>query len=291
MAETLHGKANAKVNLGLMVRSRGADGFHSIFSVVQSISWSDELWLAASDDDDFRVEGMTPQEDNLAWLAVKAVREAVESSQPIALRLEKQVPIAAGLGGGSADAAAGLGMAARFFGFPQESLSDLAGELGADVPFCLTGGLAQIEGRGEQVTPQDPLAEDYALAIVVPPVELPTADVYAEWDRLNEPSGPVVPESALPPSLRRFQPLRNDLAPAAHSLAPLVSEWQDELMSLWDRPVMMTGSGPSLYGFFLDVDEAGAALESLPAGSRAYRVAGPVARGWEMSSGTLAGPN
>lgn len=291
MAEMLVSRANAKLNFSLMVRSRGADGYHPIFSVAQSVSWSDELSLAASDHDDLRVEGMAHEEDNLAWLAVTAVRRAAGLSRPIALRLEKQVPVAAGLGGGSADAAAGLATAGRFFGLAPESLTELAEELGADVTFCLTGGLAQIEGRGELVTPLDPLADDYAVAIVVPPVELATAEVYGEWDRLDDPTGPLVPGSALPPSLRRFEPLRNDLEPAAHSLAPVVSEWQDELMSLWNRPVMMTGSGPALFGFFLDRDEAEAALQALPAGCRAFRVVEPVARGWEMSDGTLAGPN
>ena len=291
MPEPLKGIANAKVNFGLVVKGRDESGYHPVISLVQSISWWDELSLAASDADEFQAEGMEATEDNLAWRAVNVVRAAAGGGRRITLLLGKHLPLAAGLGGGSADAAAGLGMAARFFGVADELLPALAADLGSDVPFCLSGGLALMEGRGEQLAPQDGPATDYALGIVVPPLELSTVDVYAEWDRLEGPEGEAVISSALPPSLRQFQPLRNDLAPAAISLAQEVSDWRGELMSTWDRPVMMTGSGPALYGFFLDVDEATAALEAAPTGSRAANVAEPVARGWEMSSGTLAGPN
>ena len=291
MPEPLNGIAYAKLNFGLIVGARDGDGYHPIISLVQSVSWADRLSLAASDTDDFQAVGIAAEEDNLAWRAVTAVRREAGASQPVSVRLEKQVAVAAGLGGGSADAAAGLGIAARFFGFPEGSLPDLAEGLGSDVPFCLSGGLAIVEGRGELITPQSGPATDYVVAIVVPPLELPTADVYAEWDRLGSPEGEAVSASAMPPSLRGFAPLRNDLQPAARSLQPMVSDWQDEVMSSWARPVLMTGSGPALFGFFLDAEEAAAALDAVPPGGRALQIAGPVARGWEMSSGTLAGPN
>lgn len=291
MPESIDAHANAKVNFGLIVGSRDQSGYHSIISLVQSISWSDELSLSASDADDFQVEGMEPDEHNLAWRAVEAVREDAGGGGPIKLLLKKRLPIAAGLGGGSADAAAGLGMAAEFFGIDDAILPTFAVQLGSDVAFCLQGGLALMEGRGERITPQNRPPPDYVLAIVVPPLELATADVYARWDELDGPEGVAVSAPALPPSLRSYDPLRNDLDAAAVSLTSAIGDWRGELMSAWGRPVLMTGSGPALYGFFLDVDEATAALDAAPSGSRAASVAEPVARGWEMSSGTLADPN
>lgn len=291
MADPLESFAYSKLNFVLTVNDRGADGYHPIKSVVQSISWADGLSLRDADSDSFEAEGMAADDENLAWRAVDAVRRAVGVSRPVSLILDKQVPIAAGMGGGSADAAAGLVMAAELFGLSETELPSLAEDLGSDVPFCLRGGLAMIEGRGEIVSPLGAPGEDYAVLVVVPPIELPTASVYDEWDRLGGPQGEAARPSGLPPSMRRFEPLRNDLEPAAYSLAPLVADWRDELASIWSRPVLMTGSGPALYGFFLDADEANDGLEAVPAGSRARQVAVPVARGWEMSGGTLAGPN
>ncbi len=291
MAESLASLAYSKVNLVLVVNDRGSDGFHELRSVVQSISWADRLVLSPADSDAFEAEGMAPNEENLAWRALSAVRRAAGGGRPVSLQLEKRIPIAAGMGGGSADAAATLAMAAELFGLDVAELPTLAEGLGSDVPFCLSGGLAMIEGRGEIVSPLGGLGDDYWLVVAVPPVELKTGAVYDEWDRLGGPEGEAAAVPGLPPSLRQFEPMRNDLQPAAHSLAPLVADWRDELKAIWSRPVLMTGSGPALYGFFLDEGEAQDGLAAVPAGSRSAQVARPVAHGWEMSSGTLAGPN
>ncbi|MBT8203217.1 MAG: 4-(cytidine 5'-diphospho)-2-C-methyl-D-erythritol kinase, partial [Acidimicrobiia bacterium] len=186
-----------------------------------------------------------------------------------------------------ADAAAVLALAAELLGVPAERLPDLALALGADVPFCLSGGLAILEGRGEQIT-ELPAATGYAVAVVVPPFELATPAVYRRWDELDGPEGVPFPTAALPPSLRSFEPLRNDLQPAADALAPELADWREDLARRWGRPVALTGSGPALFGYFLDEEEAAAAV----AGStgRAARAATPVSRGWSRVPGTLTDP-
>ncbi len=282
-------EAFAKVNLGLVVSSRGSDGYHPLISLAQSVSLADRLVLGFSDNDEFEVDGMDASDDNLAWRAAEAVRAEVGSSQPIVLRLDKNIPVAAGLGGGSADAAAGLAIAAGLFGLPADRLPELALGLGADVPFCLSGGLAVLEGRGERIS-RRPLVGTYAIAIVVPDLELSTPAVYGSWDELGEPEGDPVPTSHLPPALRDYSPLRNDLQPAAEALAPEVADWRVELSARWGRPVVMSGSGPALYGFFLDEAEAGDAISDRPAGARAVAVAVPVPRGWREVPVTLADP-
>jgi 4-diphosphocytidyl-2-C-methyl-D-erythritol kinase len=289
MAEQRAADAFAKVNLGLIVSRAGPDGYHPLVSLVQSVSWADRVALAASEEDAFTVAGMDESVDNLAWRAVEAVRAATDWRHPVALHLDKRIAVAAGLGGGSADAAAGLALAADLCGLPGGRLPELAISLGADVPFCLTGGLAVLEGRGERISPQ-PMAEGFALGIVVPAFELSTPAVYRQWDEVGEPVGDEFPASQLPPGMRGYQPLRNDLQPAAESLVPELADWRADLADRWSRPVAMSGSGPALFGFFVDEEEAGAALADAPGEVRVAAAVRPVPRGWREVPGTMAGP-
>ena len=248
--------AHAKVNLGLQVRAPDRSGLHPIRSLVQSIGWFDTVDVDLSDDDAFAFHGpddIPDDETNLAWRAVEAVRRAANTRRPIALRLAKEVPHAAGLGGGSADAAAALVGTARLL--RQAEPKEEAVALGADVSFCMVGGLAWMEGYGEVVTSMQP-GDDYYLGVVVPPIELPTPEVYRRWDRLGGPQGPAIGGRDLPGSLREHGPLRNDLTPAAVALCPELGDWISDLSSLWGQPVAMTGSGSGLFGFFSTADEA-----------------------------------
>ncbi len=260
--------AAAKVNLGLEVVGTDGDGYHRIRSLVHTIGWRDRLEVEAADEDRLVVDGPRIEGDNLVWDAVQAVRAATGDRRPFDIRLEKLIPIAAGLGGGSADAAAALVAACRIVGAPETLARRLAGGIGADVPYLLSGGFALMEGRGEQVAPL-PAVGGFAVAVVVPPFTLSTPAVYQRWDRLDGPSGRDIPSGSLPPALRPYGPLRNDLEPAAIDLEPMLTEWIGELEALWDRPVMMSGSGPSLFAYCLDADEAAAVAAEAPAEARA----------------------
>lgn len=279
--------AYAKVNLGLRVGGRREDGYHPLHGVFQSVDWADRLRLVVADVDGIRGPGDGPViagEDNLAWQAVRAVRTRAGVERPLRLELDKQIPVAAGLGGGSSDAAAALGLAGEVLGVERSVLVEIAPELGSDVPFCFVGGTALVGGRGEAVVPLEPL-RGFALVIVVPPIELATSQVFTRWDEMGEPSGPPIAAAALPPPLRAHAPLVNDLYPAAVGLAPAVDEWRRELATRWGRPVIMSGSGPSLYSFFVDVDEATSAIGAVPVGGRAVSACRPIPRGWELQSG------
>jgi 4-diphosphocytidyl-2-C-methyl-D-erythritol kinase len=279
--------ACAKLNLSLRVRRLRPDGFHDLHGLFQSISWHDRLTFEVANEDSITSGSGVPVPDgdsNSAMQAIAAVRSEAASAERIAVRLTKNLPTAAGLGGGSADAAAALATAARIFGVDFEAVAALAPVLGSDVPFCLMGGTALVSGRGELVETQD-FASGYAVAVVVPPVELSTPAVYREWDRLGAPAVRPLDGADVPPSLRSFAPLANDLHPAAVSLAPVIDEWREELMERWGRPVMMSGSGPSLFGFFVDIAEATDALDVVPAGARAAQSALPVPFGWVIADG------
>jgi 4-diphosphocytidyl-2-C-methyl-D-erythritol kinase len=191
--------------------------------------------------------------------------------------------MAAGLGGGSADAAAALVLAAAMFGVSDRDR--LAPGLGADVPFCLLGGTAWMEGHGERLTPLPPLA-GFWLAVAVPPFKVPTAAAYVRWDDLDGPGGPAAPGRDLPPELRPYEPLANDLVPAALSLVPGLGDWAADLRRLWGRAVLMSGSGPAHFAFFPTPSEAEAAAGAVAA-ARGARACRPVPQGWQVPSGTL----
>lgn len=257
----------AKVNLSLRVGRRDASGYHPLFSLVQTLSWVDDLTVEEADEDALVVEGAELPEggDNLVW----RVLDALGLRRP-ALRmvLVKRIAVAAGLGGGSSDAAGAVAACGRLIGASAEGIAAAAARTGADVPFFLTGGTAVMEGRGERISAR-PALSGFALAVVVPPFELATADVYRRWDELGEPSGPTTAGRSLPPSLRLEDPLVNDLAPAAVALVPALADWMRDLERTWRRPVIMSGSGPSLFGFFADEEEASAAAAEAPPGARA----------------------
>jgi 4-diphosphocytidyl-2-C-methyl-D-erythritol kinase len=271
-------RAHAKINLGLVV-SPPRQGVHPIDALNLSVSWADRLAVELADEDGQDIEGNVPTDHaNLAWRAVAAVRDG--TAPPLRLTLRKHIPTAAGLGGGSADAAAALVATSRLLGKSLDEVRPLAPSLGSDVPYCLEGGLAVVGGFGEQVS-RLPTPSGFAVAIAVPPFELSTAAVYRAWDDAGGPEGPPLAPSALPPDLRGYAPLRNDLFPAAIALRPELDEWRAELVTRWGRSVALTGSGPSLFGFFVDVDEAEAALRDVPTGLRATHAAVPRPRGWE----------
>jgi 4-diphosphocytidyl-2-C-methyl-D-erythritol kinase len=282
----MEAEAFAKVNLSLRVRARDASGLHPLHSLAQSIDWADRLALEGAETDSFVVTGLPVPDDgsNLARRALEAVRASAPRRGPVALALDKRIPVAAGLGGGSADAAAALVLASARFGLPALERAALAPALGADVPFCLTGGTARVEGYGERLTPLPPPA-GFWLAIVVPPFEVSTEAAYARWDALGGPEGPAVVGRDLPPSIRPYEPLANDLVPAARSLAPGLGDWAADLQRRWGRAVLMSGSGPTLFAFFPTASEAAEA--AAVAGARGARACAPVSQGWQVPSGTL----
>jgi len=276
---TLH--APAKLNLSLRISPPDATGMHPLRSLVQTIGRWDILTMAESDEDGLSVIGAdVPHDgDNLVWQAVHAIRRAGRNDRPIDMTLTKRIPAAAGLGGGSSDAAAALLAYADLVGFDPGALASLAAEVGADVPFLLEGGLRFIEGHGEQLSPKLPQADDYRVVVAVPDFELSTPAVYRQWDLLGGPIGQALPDRAVPPSLRDEEPLANDLYGAAVAIESRVGDWRSELTDRWGRPVAMSGSGPSLFGFFADRAEAEEALGVVPGEARGAFVAAPIEHG------------
>ena len=273
-------RAHAKVNLGLRVLSPDSDGIHPLRGLFQTIDWYDEITVEDAEDDSIEVPGGGAPEDetNLAWQAIAAARTVGHTDRPTRLVVSKRIPSPAGLGGGTTDAAAALHLAARRFTVSFDDVRRLTVDLGSDVPFAFVGGTAIVTGRGEFVTPRSD-ATGFALAVVVPPVVLDTSVVYRAWDDLGGPEGPAVDVGALPPVLREYVPLANDLYPAAVAVAPEVDEWRAELVHRWGVPVVMTGSGAALFAYFPTRTEAEDAAAAAPKEAVAARAAEPVPGG------------
>lgn len=282
--ESVEVEAAAKINLSLRVKAADGSGMHPLLSLVQSFDRFDRLRASPASDDELDVgdSELSPERDNLIWKAVDALRSESGNRRPLAFALVKEIPIAAGLAGGSADAAAALVATAALLGLARTAIMEVAIRVGADVPFCIQGGFSWMEGHGERLTLIREIPADYSVAVVVPPFELDTAAVYRRWDDAGEPSGKPVDGKHLPPSLRAFGPFVNDLYPAALDLRPELGDWQADLVDRWERPVMLSGSGPSLFAYFADREEAAEAARLGPAEARARFATSPVAYGTRL---------
>jgi 4-diphosphocytidyl-2-C-methyl-D-erythritol kinase len=252
----------AKLNLALLVESPRADGLHPLESLVQTVDWLDLLEVEESEEDSLVIEGADlDPEDNLVTRSLKAIRTR-GLVPPLDVRLDKQIPNGAGLGGGSSNAAATLLAATEMGRIARSAAEDMAPSIGADVPLFLIGGTMLMRGIGDQLESLQPLT-DFAVAVAVPQFELSTAEVYRRWDEMEGPLGETIPSRLLPPGLRDGIPIRNDLTPAAFDLVPTLADFMADLRLRWGGPVLMTGSGSGCFGFFPDPDEASDAARSV----------------------------
>lgn len=247
--------ARAKLNLALHVRARRADGYHEIETLFAFVTDGDELRVADADRASFTVTGpfaggLTGEGDNLVTRAVAAFEQVFGTSGPVAIELVKRLPVASGIGGGSADAAAMLRVLARRAGLNPEDprLIAVAAELGSDVPACLLGATAIGGGRGERLERISGLGGTPAL-LVNPGVAVSTAKVFAGWDGVDR--GPLGSGSLL--EVARAG--RNDLELPARRLAPVIDEVLGLLAAqpgvLLSR---MSGSGATCFALFDSVE-------------------------------------
>jgi 4-diphosphocytidyl-2-C-methyl-D-erythritol kinase len=246
---TLSGLAPAKVNRELRVGGRRPDGFHEILSRFVSIDLADRLTAEPADDLAFSCDdpAVPSGEDNLVLRAARLLAKRAGIRAGARLRLEKRVPMGGGLGGGSSDAAVALLLLARLWRIPgdAESLSPVAAELGSDVPFFLTGGEADVSGRGERVRPlPDRETAPADLVLLVPPFSISTAAVYREYaGRGVLPGCLSVSISVSTSASRFFGP--NDLASAVQQVEPRMEEYVRSAQRA-SSDVAISGSGSTI---------------------------------------------
>jgi 4-diphosphocytidyl-2-C-methyl-D-erythritol kinase len=263
---TLTAHAPGKVNLCLFVGEPRADGYHPLVSVFQSVSLADELTLEAAPSGATADEVVCPgvAGPNLAAKALAAYRDGSGwDAPPVRLTILKRVPVAAGMGGGSGDAAAALRLAARAAGRPDDPLLErLAPTLGADVPFQLRGGRALVTGIGERVQRLEPGAPR-AFVLVPSREALSTPAVYAEADRLRTTRSPDALAAAEADVRAGALPAVNDLQDAARSLCPSIDAALERLTRAGAGHVLVSGSGPTVFGGFDDPERAAAAAAGI----------------------------
>ncbi len=285
--------APAKLNLTLAVTGRSDDGYHTLHSVFVPLTLADRISLApvGGSRDTLHVDGPDtgPPADNLVLRALTAARRAVGGGWPggpgptpsLAARLDKRIPVAAGLAGGSSDAAATLDGAIEAWGadLDEESRHAVASGLGSDVPFFRVGGPALIEGRGEQVTPLTGLRGSPWVVLVTPYVAVSTPDVFAAFDAIRGGGDGAVRTS----SIHLAEELRsglsaanllaragvlasaNDLLPATSLVVPDLVPFKRGLSRLLKRPIGLSGSGPTLWALYPSETDAGAAVDQVGA--------------------------
>lgn len=247
--------AYAKLNLALHVRAREPDGYHRIETLFAFCTDGDLLGVGHGDDLSLDVQGPFAGElkggDNLVLRAAEALRGACGLEAGAALYLDKRLPVAAGIGGGSADAAAALRLLRRWWGLEvgDEVLTGIAARLGADVPACVRSRTARGEGRGDRLIPRDTDLAGTPVLLVNPRVALSTASVFKTWDGIDR--GPLGGAAYLGG--------RNDLEAPAIALVPLIEEVLAAI-----RPgaalARMSGSGATCFGLYEDAaGRAGAA--------------------------------
>ena len=251
--------APAKLNLALHVRGKLPDGRHSIETVFAFCTDGDRLTAEPANEISLRVTGLfatelNDPETNLVTEAARALAKTAGISAGAALTLDKRLPVASGIGGGSADAAAALRLLTSFWHIDPKHPGAVAPALGSDVPACLLSVAARGEGAGDQLTPIAlPELSGTPVLLVNPRVALSTADVFAAWDGLDR--GP----------LGDWREGRNDLEPPAMALVPQIAS---VLAWLGTRPganfVRMSGSGATCFALFDSEPARDAAAEAVP---------------------------
>lgn len=240
-------KAFAKVNLSLRVFERRPDGYHTIESIMQSISLCDYVTIepiASGIEITCNHPAVPSGKENLVYKAVEVFLDQRPLNPGWRIQIEKRIPLAAGLAGGSADAAAVL------FGLRQitkdqlpitnEELIQLASQIGSDVPFCLIGGTGLVKGRGEIVEPLEPWPHTY-FVLVNPGMQVSAKWAYAEFDRLQ---------------LTVSEPSKNDLEAVVVQQHPVIADIKQELIQLGCSTAQMSGSGPTVFGIIKRREEA-----------------------------------
>ena len=264
--------ARAKVNLWLKIVGRRADGYHLLQSLVAFADLADFVEATTSDRLSLQVDGphgatLSARDDNLVLKAARLLAARAGVSLRAALHLTKNIPVAAGLGGGSADAAAALGALAELWriALPVEEMFDLAGSLGADVPMCLAGRPALASGVGEKLTPVRPLPA-CAILLVNPGGALSTAEVFgARRGDFSTPAAPMPPWTDLRDFIRMLAAHGNDLEAPAIALQPAIADVLAALRAVDARYAAMSGSGATCFALFDDVGKARSAASCLPA--------------------------
>lgn len=264
-------KAYAKINLGLDVVQEFPNGYHEVRMIMQTVGIYDELTLEKTDAGIYLTtdSGELPtDENNLIYRAARLMQQTYQIEDGVRIHLRKTIPIAAGMAGGSTDAAATMkGMNNLFgLGLSVPELMELSVWIGADVPYCILGGTALAEGIGEKLTSL-PAAPSCHVLIAKPDISVSTKYVYEHLDSSGVQHHPdidgmvsAICAGSLPGILER---LENVLEAVTIPLHPVIADLKRRMLELGAAGSLMSGSGPTVFGIFTDSKKAACAYEQL----------------------------
>lgn len=267
--------AAAKVNLALRVGALRDDGYHPVDSIVVFADWGDALSIAPADDLSLcisgpQAEGLSPGDDNLVVRAVRALATAAGREVAGSIILEKHIPAGAGLGGGSADAAAALRAFNRLWEleWPLDMLAGIGAEIGSDVPACVWSQPLRMTGRGERIRPIDAWP-DFPALLVNPRLPVATGPVFAAFDQAPAGTGAAfrpTADTGMQAILESLRAATNDLTDAAMSVQPVIRDVLDTLSTTGEPDmVRMSGSGATCFAIYPTASHRDAAVASLQA--------------------------
>ena len=263
--------AHAKINWSLDVLRSQENGYHQLDMLMQPVTLADQITLLPADDLILRMSGtplLPATTDNLAYRAASLLQNAAHCRKGAVIHVEKRIPAGAGMGGGSADAAGVLFGLNQLWqtGLSRQELEKLGLQLGADVPFCLRGGLCRVRGIGEQITSL-PASPRFPLCVIQPCEGLSTRDVFTAWDSEAEPLHPAM--DAVQQALFGRDPaaisaaLGNSLQRVSSRIRPQIGSALSDLLAYGAFASLMTGSGSAVFGVFHTPAEAAAAEAKL----------------------------
>ena len=279
--DTIRLKARAKINLGLDVVRRREDGYHEVKMVMQMLRLYDQIDIEKTQESGILVRSnlsfLPTDERNIAYKAAKVMIDQFGLEQGVIIRIEKHIPVAAGMAGGSTDCAAVLYGMNKLFGLRlnQKKLRELGVKLGADVPYCLMRQTALSEGIGEILTPISPL-QDCPILIAKPSVSVSTRHVYEHLKLDEQTMHPdidgIVTALADGDLYGVTDRMANVLETVTVPEHPVIDEIKKQMMASGALNALMSGSGPTVFGIFDDEEKAKKACEDMKASGLARQI-------------------
>ncbi len=262
-------KAYAKINLGLDVLRKREDGYHDVCMIMQSIKLCDTITIRREEAEGIRIRTNLPylpdNQDNLVYKAAALLQQTLDIRDGLSIELEKKIPVAAGLAGGSSNAAATLLALNRLYqaGLSKSELRQLGVRLGADVPYCIMLGTALSEGIGEVLTPL-PSMPSCSILLVKPDISVSTRYVYENLNLTEDSAHPDI--EAIKKALSRSdlyaltRAMDNILQSVTVKEYPIIADIKDKMKELGALTSLMSGSGPTVFGIYQNQNFARKAL-------------------------------